>query len=165
MILQLLLASQFKNDAVGYQRLVGEFSGPMYFYDRMEKSKRSFQIDLKIFADEHGSTWTVKYRYMPPNYQLEFYTGTIDLSGNQWTERGLEMNIDFQASNWKEFTLGRANWFEIERTMPSKEGPYNFRRRFTIKANGDFWSEKWIRFPGKEWEFSHRMELKKTINK
>jgi hypothetical protein len=133
----------------------------MYFYDTSEKANKSFQIDLRINGDSDGTTWTIKYRFAPPRYQLEFYTGLVSSNELTWTERSLQEKIQFKLTNWKEFSEKSADWFEIERVMINSSGVQNFRRRFTIKPNGDLWSEKWIQPKDKEWEFSHRMELKK----
>jgi hypothetical protein len=157
----LLLASTLISTN-GYERLVGEYRGPMFFYDLTEKANKSFDIDLRVLGDVQGSAWTVKYRYAPPRYQLEFLTGTADSSGTQWIEQGLKEKLVFKLKNWREFCENASNWFEIERPMINQQGVHEFRRRFTVKPNGDLWSEKWIQFKGKDWEFSHRMELKKT---
>ncbi len=161
MILASLIIAPLRTDVTGYQRLVGEYRGPMYFYDLTEKANKSFPIDLRILADSQGTSWTFKYRFAPPRYQLEFHSGTVSSMGSQWVEESLSDKFSFKLSNWNEFAENRTDWFEIERPMISERGAHNFRRRFTIKPNGDLWSEKWIQFKGKDWEFSHRMELKK----
>ena len=161
MILASLILWVVTPEPTGYDRLAGEYRGPMYFYDLTEKANKSFEIDLKIIGDSEGSTWTVKYRYAPPQYQLEFHTGTAITGETQWLELGLKEKNSFKLSNWRDFSQNKSNWFEIERPMISDRGVHIFRRRFTIKENGDLWSEKWIQFKGKDWEFSHRMELQK----
>ena len=161
MILGALILSTVTSEPAGYERLTGEYRGPMFFYDLTEKANKSFDIDLKIIGDPQSSTWTVKYHFARPRYQLEFHTGTADSTGTQWIEQSSKEKISFKLTNWKDFSENKSTWFEIERPMISERGAHNFRRRFTIKDNGDLWSEKWIQFKGKEWEFSHRMELKR----
>jgi hypothetical protein len=145
-----------------YERLAGHYVGPMYFYDTFEKKDKQFEIDLNIDMDRDGKgmTWRVKYRYAPPRYQLEVQTAVPSLDGTVYTEQSPSEKAVFKLTNWKEFETGASTWYEIERKVLNDKGVYDFRRRFTLK-NGGIWSEKSIRFPGKDWEFSHRMELRK----
>jgi hypothetical protein len=161
MVLASLILPLITPEQSGYQRLVGEYRGPMVFYDLTEKANKSFEIDLKITADPEATTWTIKYRFAPPRYQLEFHTGATDPTATQWIEQSLKEKFSFKLTNWRDFAEKKSDWFEIERPMISERGAHNFRRRFTVKPNGDLWSEKWIQFKGQDWEFSHRMELKK----
>jgi hypothetical protein len=144
-----------------YLRLAGEYRGPMFFHDLGDNKDKQFDIDTRIVADETGTTWTTKYRFAPPRYGLEFLLGSASADGKQWTEQTLDEKLVFKLTNWAEFASGKADWFEIEKPMIRSNGIFDFRRRYTIKPNGDLWSEKWIRQQGKEWEFSHRMELKR----
>jgi hypothetical protein len=120
------------NASLGYQRLVGEYRGPMFFHDQGDGKEKQFTIDMRIVADSDGSTW-----------------------------KGLNEKLSFKLTGWNDFCQKKTDWFEIERTMINSFGVQQFRRRFTIKPNGDLWSEKWVKPKDKEWEFSHRMELKR----
>jgi hypothetical protein len=149
------------NASLGYQRLAGEYRGPMFFHDQGDGKEKQFTIDMRIVADSDGSTWTTKYRYAPPRYQLEFNIGYVSADGAEWNEKGLNEKLSFKLTGWNDFCQKKTDWFEIERTMINSFGVQQFRRRFTIKPNGDLWSEKWVKPKDKEWEFSHRMELKR----
>lgn len=145
-----------------YDRLAGHYRGPMYFHDLSDNKDKSFEIDLKIAkdADESSVSWNWKYRFAPPRYSLEIYTAQAIQDGTLWESRKPDETLKFNLSNWKEFAAGTSDWFGINRFYLSLQGPSDYRQRFTLKQGG-LWSEKWIRLQGKEWEFSHRMELKR----
>jgi hypothetical protein len=147
---------------VGHTRLAGEYAGPMKFYDLFQKKDKEFEIFVRILpsADGTSSTWTTKYRYNPPEYQLEFNIQSASEDGNKWTEQSLNEKQQYTLSGWDDFNAGKTNWFQIEAAKIADKEIVQFRRRWTLNSEMLI-SEKWLKFKGKDWEFSHKMELKK----
>jgi hypothetical protein len=159
-------AGKIRNDdAVGYARLAGTYSGLMSFHDKSDNQDHSFGIDLVITASPDGtfSTWNWKYNYSPPRFAAETATYRALSSGTEWQEKSGTDDFRFALRHWDDFCRGKTSGFEIQRVV--KKGMIggenvDFLRRYRI-VDGSFVSEKWIRYPGKGWEFSHLMQLRR----
>lgn len=162
-----LNGTMINDDAAGYARLAGTYSGQMSFHDKSNNKDRSFAIDLVITASPDGtaSTWTWKYNYSPPNFSIETATHRAQTDGSEWQEKSGTDDFRFALRHWADFCRGKSSGFEIQRVV--KKGmiggenvDVDFLRRYRI-VDGNFVSEKWIRYPGKGWEFSHLMQLRR----
>lgn len=147
---------------IGHSRLAGEYAGPMKFYDLFQKKDSEFEIFIRILpaGDGKSSTWTTKYRYSPPQYQLDISVCEALEDGKKWVEQSASEKQLYNLSGWEDFNSGKTNWFQVEMLTFFEKTPVQFRRKWSL-TNEMLISEKWLKFPGKEWEFSHKMQLKK----
>ena len=154
-----------RDDSAGYARLAGTYSGLMSFHDKSDNKDHSFGIDLVITASPDGtsSTWNWKDNYSPPKFAAETATHSAVTGGTEWQENSGADDFRFSLRHWADFCAGKTSGFEIQRVV--KKGMIggdnvDFLRRYRI-VDGNFVSEKWIRYPGKGWEFSHLMQLRR----
>jgi len=144
----------------GFARLEGTYVGTMFFHDQFKKKDLEMPIQVRF----GNGIYDTKYRYEPPQYQWAVDSIEIGKDGTEWIERSLSEKFVFKLSNWNEFAAGRSDWFEIERTQITSQFLGQFRRRWTLKQNGELLSEKWLKANGSsEWEVSHRMVLKRHL--
>lgn len=144
----------------GFARLEGTYVGTMFFHDQFKKKDLEMPIQVRF----GNGIYDTKYRYEPPQYQWAVDSIEIGKDGTEWIERSLSEKFVFKLSNWIEFAAGRSDWFEVERTQITSQFLGQFRRRWTLKPNGELLSEKWLKTNGSsEWEVSHRMVLKRHL--
>lgn len=144
----------------GFARLQGTYVGTMLYHDLFQNKDLEMPIQVR-FAE---GIYDTKYRFAPPKYSWAVDAIEISEDGTQWIERNLEEKFIFKLKNWTDFRSGRSEWFEIERPQITSSFIGTFRRRWTIGANGELISEKWLKANGKtEWEVSHRMVLKRNL--
>lgn len=142
----------------GFDRLQGTYIGTMFFYDLFEKKDKQMPIQVR-FDD---GIYDTKFRFSPPQYQWSVDAIEVSEDGSTWTERMLTEKSVFKLTNWKEFSAGTSNWFEIERPQLTSNFTGTFRRRWTLAPDGTLTSEKWLKANGaKDWEVSHRMVLRR----
>lgn len=133
--------------------------GTMFYHDLFQN--KDLEMPIQVRFDD--GVYDTKYRFAPPKYQWAVDAIEVDEGGTQWIERNLQEKFIFKLTNWKEFQSGNSNWFEIERPQLTENFVGLFRRRWTLAANGELISEKWLKPQGKDWEVSHRMVLKRHL--
>jgi hypothetical protein len=163
-----LMVMMAPTDDDGYRRLVGTYRGPMNFHDESDQKDKSFDIDLTIRLatkedkGQTGTIWKTRYNYNPPQYSDSFENCFVTDGGKSWNEKSDE-SLKFELRNGAAFCAGKSDWFEFERLVPKGMiGGDNvrFKRRYTVMKDALI-SEKWLRYPGKGWSFSHRQNLKR----
>jgi hypothetical protein len=143
----------------GFARLQGTYVGTMFFHDLFQKKDLEMPIQVRFSEGAYDT----KYRFAPPKYSWAVDAIEISEDGTRWTERNLTETFVFKLSNWNEFQTGKSTWFEVERPQITDNFIGLFRRRWTLAANGDLTSEKWLKPNGKDWEVSHKMVLKRNL--
>jgi hypothetical protein len=158
-------------DAEAYLRMLGTYSGVMTYHDDSDNKDKSMVVDLNIstIPDSAEPEWKWRYNFNPPQYADSLEIGRALEQGKVWQEVGVpkseKNDLSFKLRNWDRFRAHRSDWFEIKRFVErGMIGGNNviFRRRYSFRKDG-FLSEKWLKYPGKNWFLDHRMDLKRKV--